>query len=151
MTMGDRIRYLRKYMGLNQTDFGLKIGVGQTTIGMYENNLRNVTERSAGDICRVFSVNELWLKNGLGDIFKNAPTTLLDKYLLEQSLSNFDIELIKSYISLDFDTRKNLYIFFKKIINSIEKQTAYDSCPKSPDDLEHLFPPVDTKNTKMAL
>lgn len=67
--MKDRIRQLRKELGLNQTDFGNRIGVKQTTIAGYETGAKNPMEAVVTSICREFNVNEEWLRNGTGAMF----------------------------------------------------------------------------------
>lgn len=68
----DRIKFVRKHYKLNQTDFGNKIGLSQTTIGQYETGVRALTERSAADICRVYKVDYLWLTTGEGEPFPKS-------------------------------------------------------------------------------
>ena len=70
--MKDRIRQLRKELGLNQTDFGERIGVKQTTIAGYETGAKNPMESVVVSICREFNVNEKWLRNGTGEMFVEA-------------------------------------------------------------------------------
>ena len=70
--MKDRIRQLRKELGLNQTEFGERIGVKQTTIAGYETGAKNPMESVVVSICREFSVNEEWLRNGTGEMFAEA-------------------------------------------------------------------------------
>lgn len=67
--MKDRIRQLRKELGLNQTEFGERIGVKQTTIAGYETGAKNPMESVVLSICREFNVNENWLRNGTGEMF----------------------------------------------------------------------------------
>ena len=67
--MKDRIRQLRKELGLNQTEFGERIGVKQTTIAGYETGAKNPMESVVLSICREFNVNEDWLRNGVGEMF----------------------------------------------------------------------------------
>lgn len=67
--MKDRIRQLRKELGLNQTEFGERIGVKQTTIAGYETGAKNPMESVVLSICREFNVNEDWLRNGTGEMF----------------------------------------------------------------------------------
>ena len=67
--MKDRIRQLRKDLGLNQTDFGDKIGVKQGSIAAYENGLRTPIDAVITSICREFGVNEEWLRNGTGEMY----------------------------------------------------------------------------------
>ena len=70
--MKDRIRQLRKELGLNQTEFGERIGVKQTTIAGYETGAKNPMESVVVSICREFNVNEKWLRNGTGEMFVEA-------------------------------------------------------------------------------
>lgn len=70
--MKDRIRQLRKELGLNQTEFGERIGVKQTTIAGYETGAKNPMESVVVSICREFNVNEEWLRNGTGKMFVEA-------------------------------------------------------------------------------
>ena len=64
--MKERIRQLRKALGLNQTDFGNRIGVKQTTIAGYETGAKNPMDAVVTSICREFNVNEAWLRTGDG-------------------------------------------------------------------------------------
>ncbi len=65
--MKDRIKRLRKKLGLNQTEFGARVGVKGNTIGNYEIGLRSPSEAVIVSICREFNVNEVWLRTGEGD------------------------------------------------------------------------------------
>ena len=67
--MKDRIKQIRKKIGLTQTSFGEKIGVKGNTITNYETGLRSPTEAVMLSICRTFDVNEEWLKHGTGEMF----------------------------------------------------------------------------------
>ena len=42
MVGAEKIKKLRKITGLNQTDFGKKVGVGQDRISMYENGKQRI-------------------------------------------------------------------------------------------------------------
>lgn len=64
--MENRIRELRKKLGMNQTEFGARIGLKQTTIAGYENGSRNPLDSIIISICREFNVNENWLRTGEG-------------------------------------------------------------------------------------
>ena len=69
MTQGDRIRYVRKSLGLTLEKFGEKIGMKKNSISQIENGINNITEQMFKSICREFNVNEEWLRNGTGDMF----------------------------------------------------------------------------------
>ena len=64
--MKDRIRELRKSLGMNQTEFGDRIGVKQGTVAGYENGLRTPLDTVVSSICREFGVSRLWLEHGEG-------------------------------------------------------------------------------------
>ena len=65
MSIGERVRLLRKELGLNQAQFAEKIGLKQAAIGLYENNQRGVADRIILLICEKYSVREEWLRDGI--------------------------------------------------------------------------------------
>lgn len=67
--MNNRIRELRKTLGLSQKEFAQKIGLKQNAISCMEKNGATVTEQNIKTICSQFSVNENWLRTGYGKIF----------------------------------------------------------------------------------
>ena len=67
--MNERIKKLRKHLGLNQTDFGAKIGIKQTSIANYESGTRVPLDTVVASICREFGVSEQWLRYGTGEMF----------------------------------------------------------------------------------
>ena len=67
--MNERIKQLRKHLGLNQTDFGAKIGIKQTSIANYESGTRVPLDTVVASICREFGVSEQWLRTGTGEMF----------------------------------------------------------------------------------
>ena len=67
--MNERIKQLRKHLGLNQTDFGAKIGIKQTSIANYESGTRIPLDTVVASICREFGVSEQWLREGIGEMF----------------------------------------------------------------------------------
>ena len=67
--MNERIKQLRKHLGLNQTDFGSKIGIKQTSIANYESGTRVPLDAVVASLCREFGVSEQWLRTGTGEMF----------------------------------------------------------------------------------
>lgn len=70
--MHNRIKVLRKELGLNQTEFGQKIGVAQGSVASYESGARVPLNAIVERICEKFSVNEQWLRTGEGEMFARA-------------------------------------------------------------------------------
>lgn len=96
--MYKRLIKLRKELNLTQADFGLKINLTRSSIANIETGQRGLTDRTISDICRVFNVNEEWLRTGDGPMFR--PKKGLDNELAEHiaDLIKTDDELTKAFI-----------------------------------------------------
>ncbi|MCC0673107.1 helix-turn-helix transcriptional regulator [Clostridioides sp. ES-S-0145-01] len=70
--IGKRLNELRTLESLSQRAFGERIYLSQDQISLLEKGKRILTERSINDICREFEVNEEWLRNGTGEIYKDC-------------------------------------------------------------------------------
>ena len=65
--MNNRIRTLRKSLGMTQEEFGEQLGVTKLTVLRWERD-NKVPEPSLRLICRVFQVNKHWLETGEGEM-----------------------------------------------------------------------------------
>lgn len=97
MTQGERIREVRKALGLTLEKFGERIGVKKNSVSQIENGVNNLTEQMTKAICREFHVDYIWLTTGEGDMFLDA-----DDDFKEQ---------IDQIMSSETDARKNLFKF----------------------------------------
>ena len=70
MEDGQRVRELRKRLGLTLEKFGKPLGVGKTAISKIENGERGLTDQMILATCREFNVDENWLRTGEGEMFK---------------------------------------------------------------------------------
>mgnify|MGYP000245307194 FL=1 len=75
MNIGERIRILRKQLGLTQTEFAEKICITQSHLASNETGKRQVTDRTIQLVCNEFDVNEQWLRTGEGDMFQKVSPT----------------------------------------------------------------------------
>jgi transcriptional regulator with XRE-family HTH domain len=149
MQVGDRLRELRKHYGLNQTEFGDKIGLKQTAIGQMENNTRSITDRTIMLLREKYNANENWLLNGTGNMFIEPSTFSLDEYAKSKELKETEINLIRGFMELDPNTRNALYDLFKNAFaTEHDEKNVYEDSPKTPDELEKAFPPVDPQGDK---
>ncbi len=67
--MEERIKELRKSLGLNQTEFGERIGVKRTTVTGYETGNNVPLDVVLSSICREFGVSRAWLEFGEGPMY----------------------------------------------------------------------------------
>ena len=68
--IGQRIKKIRSSKKLTQDDFAEIIGLTKNFISLIETGNRTPSDRTISDICRVFHVNESWLRTGDGEMFK---------------------------------------------------------------------------------
>ena len=107
--MKNRILKIRKDSKLNQEDFGLRLNLTKNYISLIETGNRIPSDRTISDICREFNVNEDWLRNGTGEMYKERDgsfTELLSE--LEESDDDFIKSLITVYMGLDEDSKSAL-------------------------------------------
>lgn len=64
-TAGDRLRILRKNLGLTQKELAAKIGKSEMSVVFWERG-SNFPKRSQLLICETFGVNPEWLESGVG-------------------------------------------------------------------------------------
>lgn len=98
--MEKRLKELRKCLGLNQKDFGSKIGLTRSAICNYENGSRTLMEQTIISICREFNVNRAWLVEGVGDMFTDLPKTILDELAIQFDLSEEEKQWITDFCNL---------------------------------------------------
>lgn len=107
--MKNRIKQIRKGKNLTQVEFGERIGVKGNTVTNYETGLRNPTDAVILSICREFNVNEDWLRNGTGDMYKEKDGSFSELLVeLEDSDDDFIKSLITVYMGLDEDSKSAL-------------------------------------------
>jgi transcriptional regulator with XRE-family HTH domain len=66
--LNTRIQQIRKTAKLTQDEFAEKIGLSKNFVWMIEKGERIPSDRTIKDICRIFGVNEEWLRTGEGDM-----------------------------------------------------------------------------------
>ena len=69
MTEGQRVREVRKSLGLTMEKFGASLGVGKTAISKIEKGENGLTDQMCISICHEYGVNKEWLRNGAGEMF----------------------------------------------------------------------------------
>ena len=150
MEMGERIKELRKkHLHLSQTDFGERLGVSRSVINNIERNALARPDQKLSLIkliCKEFNVNEDWILNGNEPMFIEPDSFSLDRFVEQHGATDLELRIVKTYFELDPDIRSMLVEHFRKgFIASVEKRKAmdqYDSAPKTPEELERLYPPI---------
>ena len=79
MTQGERIREVRKALGLTLEKFGEKIGMKKNSVSQLENGKNSVTEQVVKAICREYSVDYMWLTTGDGEMFIDTDDDFIER------------------------------------------------------------------------
>ena len=69
MTVGERVRLVRKDLKMTQGEFGERLSLVASSISLIEKGAVRITERTTLGICREFGVNRDWLLYGEGEEF----------------------------------------------------------------------------------
>ena len=123
--MKNRIKQIRKHYNLNQEDFGKRIGAKQSTVTAYECGNRVPMDVTITSICREFNVNEVWLRTGEGEPFKEESR--------EEQIMRFATETVKgseafrkAFVSMlakmDAEDWKALANIFDSLADEIKKK-----------------------------
>ncbi|MFL8801458.1 MULTISPECIES: helix-turn-helix domain-containing protein [unclassified Clostridioides] len=113
-----RIRELRLNLNLSQEEFANKLNLKRNTISLIENGKRNASERTLNDICKVWSVSENWLKNGIGEMFSIKELDEQFAHLVGE-LSKIENKVEREIITKMFKLNKKYLTVFDKMIDSL--------------------------------
>ena len=144
----ERIRILRKkYLKMSMKSFGEQLCVSRDTINNIELNRLARPEQKMSLyklICSEFNVNEEWLLTGNGEIFVEPDTFSLDEFAKARGATDLELEIMKAYFELDVDIRKAVVEHFKTKLRIATDANPALLVPDSPEELEKLYPPVET-------
>jgi transcriptional regulator with XRE-family HTH domain len=107
--MNSRLKEIRKFLDLTQAEFAAKIKLAQNSYSQIETGQAKLTEKNIEMVCRVFNVNEYWLRTGKGEMF-NDPLAVEDDQeeeilalfrRLPAELKTFVLRKIKELLALE--------------------------------------------------
>ncbi len=107
MTQNERIKEVRKSLGLTLEKFGERIGLKKSAVSLIENGKNAVTDANVKAICREFGVDYIWLTTGGGEMFVDTDDDF--------------IERIDRIMVGEDDARKNL---FKALLEASDEDIA---------------------------
>ena len=79
MKAGERIRALRKTLGLTQKEFADRIGITYQMLGLYERGEYDPPDKVLKLISSTFGVSYNWLKTGQGEMWERKEKALLEE------------------------------------------------------------------------
>lgn len=136
MSVGERIKKLRKELHLTQQAFADKIRMKRNSVGLIETG-RDTSDQTIFTICREFNVNEEWLREGKGEMFNDADEGLIAQVAAEYNLDDNARALAKTFLSLSAERRAVIVQAVKIIaeeyaakVNAEHSEQAKDTAEK---------------------
>ncbi len=128
--MNNRIKQLRKELGLTQEKFGEKLGLKKNSISQIENGINSLTEQLLLSVCREFNVSEKWLRTGEGEMFIPVPeedevAAYVEDLLAdngENELYNLIKSIMRTYNELSPKSQEVLRDASKKLVENLKKE-----------------------------
>lgn len=156
MTINERVKYIRKdYLNLNQTEFAKQLGMKQTSVSTFEKNGATVTEQTIKTILLKYPmISEDWIRYGTEPMIIQNTKISLDDFAKSKGATDLDLKIIKLYLELDPDIRKNLVEHFRNGLadfNYDESTDTFDNhegIPETPEEFEKLYPPENLPGRK---
>ena len=100
-----RLYAIRKDKKLSQEEFGNRIGISRYAICNYESGIRPVSNQVILAVCREFNVDELWMRNGVGNPYKLKKAGVIEQLIQEYKCTKFEGDFLKTYFQMDENER----------------------------------------------
>ena len=107
LSLGERIRKVRRTLDLTQEAFCNRIGLKRNSISLVESDKRNISDQAILSICREFNVDYIWLTTEQGKMFVENDNEFRKK--------------IDRIMTSEDDTRK---ILFKSLVDASDDDIA---------------------------
>ena len=133
--INQRFRQLREELNKTQTEWADIMGLSRSGVTAIESGQRNVTEKHIKLLCiepiQGKYINEDWLRNGNGEMFKTrSPSEEVGYYV--EDLLDYDghgnpfydmiIEMMKTYVELDEKSQAVIRNYFQSVADGIHKE-----------------------------
>ena len=123
--MQNRIKAIRNYYKMTQTQFGAKLGVKGNTITSYETGTRVPSDSVIMSICREFGINREWLETGNGEMLTETTSRTLDRIRERYGASDIFRAMLDVYATMTSAQQDA----FEEYINLLARAVAMGQNP----------------------
>lgn len=134
--MKERIKDVRKYYKLTQTQFGERIGMKGNSITSYETGVRIPTRAVICSICREFGVRRAWLENGEGEMFAPSNPQTLDRIAKRYSESQTFRAMLDVYAQMDEEGQEAVERYIEMLSEAVAKGKDPAAAIPTQEDVE---------------
>lgn len=96
--MKERIKQVRKDFKISQEKMAASLNLSRTFIAQVEIGISRFSDRTIADFCRIYRVNEDWLRSGEGEPYVNRTRNQQIAEFINNVMESDDNEFKKSLI-----------------------------------------------------
>lgn len=116
--MKERVRILRKTIGLTQKEFGDRLGVNYVTVAYWESGKRSIPNRIALQICSTFGVSYDWLTEGVGEMFVESADSIVDDVMRDNpQFGDIERSIVRNLLRIPHDERLRILETISKVFD----------------------------------
>ena len=119
MTKAERLTLIRENAQKSKAQFAALLNISPSLMTMYENGQREISNRTAADICNRFGVRREWFELGDGEPYEGTAESIMHLLRAEYNLDNLDCQIIEMYLSLTQQERAAFKDLLKKYVKKI--------------------------------
>jgi transcriptional regulator with XRE-family HTH domain len=134
--MNERLKELRKKLGLTQQEFAEKLGIKRNAVTNYEVGRNAPADMVVSLICREFGVNEEWLRTGEGPQFIEITRAEQIQQMVDDIMRDHPEAFRRRFVTALAGLDDHGWIALEKFIDSITDQEEEDTRKKLHDDLD---------------
>ena len=123
-TLSERIAFIQKNSKLNQTEFAGRISISQQYLSQICNGKKTPSDRTIADICREFGCDEVWLRTGEGEPFRQETRQeLIMRFAIQtvKGSNEFRTALVAMLATLDDSEWDGLEKLLDKMLEQYKK------------------------------
>lgn len=123
-TINKRLAFLIKDQNLTQAKFAEQLHLAQSHISGLCSGAKKLNDRTISDICRVFSVSEAWLRDGVGEMYVQRSANEELAALVADLMADSDDSFRKRFVSLLLALPPERWAAIEAFIHSLSNPTT---------------------------
>ena len=123
--MNVRIKQIREQLKCTQSEFADRLGIQRNTVASWEIGHRVPSDMAVKTICDKFGVNEVWLRTGEGEMFRQmSRDEEITKFIAEtlSGSNEFKSRLIAALARLDESDWEHLEQIARKMLDEQQQK-----------------------------